>query len=133
MTEDIRWLTPRMVQAFHQETLHRHGGSDGMRDESLLLSALARPRNRAAYDGDATLFDLAAEYGAGIVGNHPFVDGNKRTGLLASVAFLALNGYRLKADEADIVATIEGLAAGAVDVGALSTWFARNSAPRETG
>tara|TARA_R110002072_G_scaffold2233_4_gene18372 strand:- start:1528 stop:1929 length:402 start_codon:yes stop_codon:yes gene_type:complete len=133
MTDDIRWLTPRMVQAFHLETLQRHGGGTGLRDEALLLSALARPRNRAAYDKSATLFDLAAEYGAGVVGNHPFVDGNKRTGLLAAVVFLSLNGYRLQADEADIVATIEALAAGRVDVERLSAWFERNSAPQDAG
>lgn len=133
MTKNIRWLTPRMVQAFHLETLQRHGGDTGLRDEALLLSSLARPRNRAAYDKDATLFDLAAEYGAGIVGNHPFVDGNKRTGLLAAVVFLSLNGYNLKADEADIVATIEALAAGDIDLDTLSAWFGRNSAPGPAG
>ena len=84
MTGGLRWLTPRMVIAFHRETLHRHGGGPGMRDAALLDSALARPRNRAAYDPEASVFDLAAEYCAGIVGNHPFVDGNKRTGYLAA-------------------------------------------------
>ena len=105
MTENVRWLTLRMVQAFHQETLQRHGGSGGMRDDTLLESALARPRNRAAYDKDATLFDLAAEYGAGIVGNHPFVDGNKRT-------------------------TIDAIASGDMPIDDLSAWFDRNCQPR---
>lgn len=127
MTEDIRWLTLRMALAFHQETLRRHGGGAGLRDEKLLESALARPRNRAAYDTSATLFDLAAEYCAGIVGNHPFVDGNKRTGLLAAVAFLSLNGYRFAADEADIVAIIETLAAGTVEIDRLADWISGNS------
>lgn len=127
MTDGIRWLTPRMVEAFHRETITRHGGGDGLRDAQLLESALARPRNRVAYDGDATIFDLAAEYCAGIVGNHPFVDGNKRTGLLSAVVFLSFNGYRLEADEADIVLTIEGLAAGRIDTEHLSRWLARNS------
>jgi len=127
MTVEIRWLTQRMVQAFHRETLLKHGGGTGLRDEKLLESALARPQNRAACDTEATVFDLAAEYCAGIVGNHPFVDGNKRTGLLAAVVFLSFNGYRLDADEADIVATIEGLAAGQVDAERLSRWLADNS------
>ena len=130
MTENVRWLTLRMVQAFHQETLQRHGGSGGMRDDTLLESALARPRNRAAYDKDATLFDLAAEYGAGIVGNHPFVDGNKRTGLLAADVFLSLTGHRLAADEADIVTTIDAIASGDMPIDDLSAWFDRNCQPR---
>ncbi len=129
MTEPFRWLTQRMVIAFHRETLHRHGGGGGIRDAALLESALARPRNRTAYDGKATEFDLAAEYCAGIVGNHPFVDGNKRTGLLAAVVFLSLNGYRFEADETDIVTTIESLAAGNADIAGLAEWFARNSVP----
>lgn len=132
MTDGIRWLTRRMIEAFHRETLLRHGGGEGLRDASLLESALARPRNRAAYDKDATLFDLAAEYCSGIVANHPFVDGNKRTGLLAAVVFLSFNGYRLNADEADIVVTIEGLAAGHVDTEKLANWLAENSAPPDS-
>ena len=127
MTGPVRWLTQRMVVAFHSETLHRHGGGTGIRDAALLESALARPRNRAAYDSKATVFDLAAEYCAGIVGNHPFVDGNKRTGLLAAVVFLSLNGHVFEADEAGIVTTIESLAAGKADVAGLAEWFAGNS------
>ena len=131
MIGNVRWLTPRMVEAFHAETLRRHGGGSGVRDAKLLESALARPRNRAVYDSDASLFDLAAEYCAGIVGNHPFVDGNKRTGLLAAVVFLSFNGYRLEADEADIVITIEGLAAGRVDRDELAKWLEGNTTLEE--
>jgi death on curing protein len=123
MTDSIRWLTLRMVLAFHRETLQRHGGSPGVRDIPLLESALARPQNRAAYDDTASLFDLTAEYCAGIIGNHPFVDGNKRTGLLASVVFLSLNGYALDADEAEIVTIIEAVAAGGVAIAPLAAWF----------
>ena len=130
MSDSLRWLTLRMVQAFHQETLQRHGGSPGLRDVALLESALARPRNRAGYDTAATAFDLAAEYCAGIIGNHPFVDGNKRTGLLAAVVFLSLNGHRLAADEADIVTTIEAVASGEMPIENLSVWFDRNCQPR---
>jgi death-on-curing protein len=126
MSDGIRWLTQRMVLTFHGETLQRHGGSPGLRDEALLESALARPHNRAAYDTDATVFDLTAEYCAGIIGNHPFVDGNKRTGLLSAVVFLSLNDHRLAADEADIVTTIEAVASGDVLIDDLSIWFARN-------
>ena len=131
MSDGIRWLTQRMVLSFHGETLQRHGGSPGLRDEALLESALARPHNRAAHkraadDTDATVFDLTAEYCAGIIGNHPFVDGNKRTGLLSAVVFVSLNGHRLTVDEADIVTTIEAVASGDVLIDDLSIWFARN-------
>jgi len=129
MTDGIRWLTLRMVLAFHRETLQRHGGSPGIRDLPLLDSALARPQNRAAYDDTASLFDLTAEYCAGIIGNHPFVDGNKRTGLLAGVVFLSLNGYALEADEADIVAIIEAVAAGDVAIAPLAAWLGDHSHP----
>ena len=134
MSDGIRWLTQRMVLSFHGETLQRHGGSPGLRDEALLESALARPHNRAAYkraadDTDATVFDLMAEYCAGIIRNHPFVDGNKRTGLLSAVVFVSLNGHRLTVDEAGIVTTIEAVASGDVPIDGLSIWFARNCLP----
>lgn len=129
MNDGVRWLTLRMVLAFHRETLQRHGGSPGVRDTALLESALARPQNRVAYDNTANLFDLTAEYCLGIIGNHPFVDGNKRTGLLAAAAFLSLNGYGLKADEAGIVAIIEAVAAGGVAIAPLAAWFDEHCQP----
>ena len=98
-----------------------------MLDEKLLESALARPANRAGYDRSATMFDLAAEYSAGIVRNHPFVDGNKRAGLLAAAVFLSFNGYCFDADEANIVIMIDALAAGNLDTSDLAGWFADNS------
>ena len=90
-------------------------------------SALARPQNRAAYEDDATIFALAADYCAGIVRNHPFVDGNKRAGLLSARVFLALNGWRLEPGEAVTVEMIRGLAAGEVEDEALVRWLADNS------
>ncbi|MDH3231450.1 MAG: type II toxin-antitoxin system death-on-curing family toxin [Alphaproteobacteria bacterium] len=129
MTE-IRWLTRRMVAAFHQESQARFGGAGGIRDEGLLESALARPRNRAAYGDDPSIFTLAADYCAGIVRNHPFVDGNKRAGLLSAHVFLALNGWQFEPDEAMTVEIIEGLAAGRIGEDELTRWFAENSAPK---
>lgn len=125
---DMRWLTRRMVEAFHRESLARFGGADGVRDEGLLESALARAQNRAAYEDDPPIFALAADYCFGIVRNHPFVDGNKRAGLLSARVFLALNGYRFEPDEAMTVEMIRGLAAGEVEHEALADWFADNSA-----
>lgn len=129
MTE-VRWLTRRMVEAFHQESLARFGGASGVRDEGLLESALARPQNREAYEDDATLFVLAADYCAGIVRNHPFIDGNKRAGLLSARVFLALNGYKFEPDEAVTVEMIRGLAAGEVEQNAIARWFEEFSTPK---
>lgn len=124
---EIRWLTRRMVEAFHTESLARFGGATGIRDEGLLESALARPRNRAAHDDNVEIFALAAEYCLGIVRNHPFVDGNKRAGLVSAHVFLALNGWRFVPAEAMMVEMIEGLAAGRIDEEALARWFEENS------
>lgn len=121
------WLTKDMVEAFHRESLVRFGGSDGMRDEGLMLSALARPENILAHEPKSDIFRLAAAYCTGIVKNHPFIDGNKRTGVLCAVVFLGLNGVELAFDEAEIVAIIYGLAAGDVTELQMENWL-RNSA-----
>jgi death on curing protein len=121
------WLTKDMVDAFHRESLVRFGGGDGLRDAGLLESALARPENIVAYEPDADAFRLAAAYCAGIVKNHPFIDGNKRTGTLAAVAFLAINGIALEFEEADIAAMIIGLAAGENTEDQIADWL-RNAA-----
>ncbi len=128
---DYRWLTQAMVEAFHRESIARFGGSDGIRDPGLLESALARPRNRAAYEDNASPFALAAEYILGIVRNHPFVDGNKRSGILAGAVFLSINGYDFEPEETAIVKMIVGLAASEVDETVLTEWFQEFSKPRK--
>ena len=125
MTAEPAWLTLDMVLAIHDEQLAAFGGGTGMRDLELLESALARPQNR--YDQDCGIFDLAAAYGFGIVSNHPFVDGNKRTGLLAMNAFLALNGRRFEPEQTDEVRTLLALASGEVEEEVLARWIERNS------
>ena len=123
-----RWLSKRAVLAIHAEQLAEHGGAPGIRDERLLDLALARPLQRAAYaEPDAA--DLAASYGDGIVSNHPFVDGNKRTGFVAAGTFLLLNGRTFEASEADVVTTFEQLAAGDLTEQQLANWFRRDSHP----
>jgi death-on-curing protein len=117
------WLTRDMVEAFHRESLARFGGADGLRDPGLLESALARPENIHAYEPDADLFRLAATFCGGIVKNHLFVDGNKRTGVLGAVVFLGLNGIDLEFDEPTIVTMIYGLAAGEVAEERLAAWL----------
>ena len=91
------WVSENEAIALHNEALLNHGGSPGIRDRGLLDSALARPRQVFAYTANTNIVELAAAYTAGIVRNHPFVDGNKRTGYSVAVAFLILNGYRLAA------------------------------------
>ena len=88
-----QWIDRRALELLHDESLAEHGGSPGLRDEGLLESALARPQNLVAY-GEPDFADLAAAYGAGLVRNHPFVDGNKRIGHAAMEVFLLLNGIR---------------------------------------
>lgn len=112
-----------MVEAFHRESLARFGGADGARDEGLLLRALARPENIHAYEPEADAFRLAAAYCAGIIKNHPFVDGNKRTGILAAIVFLGLKGAAPEFDEAMIFNMVYGLAAGEVSEDAFAVWL----------
>ena len=90
------------IEALHQEQLRLHGGAAGIRDSGLLDSALARPLQKEAY-GDPDIFDLAAAYLFGVLKNHPFVDGNKRTGLAAADLFLYFNGFSLEAVQEDII------------------------------
>ncbi|MGQ0677719.1 MAG: type II toxin-antitoxin system death-on-curing family toxin [Rhodospirillales bacterium] len=120
-----RWLTEQGVRNAHSELIVEHGGADGVRDENLLGSALGRPRNLLAY-GEPTIFDLAAAYAFGIARNHPFVDGNKRTALIAVYMFLGKNGYRLEADEVEAVAVFRDLAAGELSEQDLAKWIGIN-------
>lgn len=125
-----RWLPRLVVESIHAELLREHGGSPGLRDENLLESALSRPRHLFAYETEVDAADLAAAYGFGIARNHPFVDGNKRTALMAMYVFLGLNGWTLEADEAEAVRTILGLAAGDLTEAKLAAWL-RDHARRE--
>lgn len=125
----IRFVSKAQILAVHAEQLAEYGGANGIRDEGLLESALARPRNLHAY-GSPSLTDLAATLTFGIVKNHPFVDGNKRTGFLAGFVLLTLNGWVISVDEREVVLTILRLAAGEIGEPELAAWFATNSRPR---
>ncbi len=115
----------------HDLELAAHGGSTGIRDQGLLESALARPKNIWAYaESPPSLPRLAAAYAFGISSNHPFVDGNKRTALVVSFAFLDVNGLEVTASQEDAFLTILGLAAGEISEDQLAAWFERNTAPR---
>ena len=117
-----RWVRPDVVYAIHDAQLAEHGGLPGLRDESGLESALARPRNKAAY-GEADAAALAAAYAYGLVRNHPFADGNKRTGWVVARLFLADNGFRLQFDPAEAVRMVEALAAGKLSEAEVAAWL----------
>ena len=123
------WIDKRLLLLLHDESLAEHGGLAGMRDEGLLDSALIRPRNLLAH-GDPDFAALAAAYGVGLAKNHPFVDGNKRAAFLSIGLFLAINGLRLVATQADATLTMLAVAAGEIDEAALGEWIRRNSRPR---
>ncbi len=118
-----RWLTRRDVLAFHRLQIEEHGGSHGLRDGGLLDSALARPRQKHAYEPESDLAALAAAYGFGLAKNHAFVDGNKRVAFVAMYVFLALNGHDLVASEPEVVTIMESVASGTVDEPALAEWL----------
>ena len=120
MSEPV-WLTVELVIAFHDEQLRIFGGPAGIRDRTLLESAVARAQNKWSY-GETKLSALAASYAFGIARNHPFVDGNKRASLLALITFLGLNGVQFRVPEAEAAAAILALAAGELDEAGLAQW-----------
>ena len=105
------WLSRPDALAIHDEQLAEHGGAAGIRDDGLLESALARPLNRASY-GEPDIAELAALYALGIVHNHPFIDGNKRTAYVMLETFLELNGAELSLSDAEATIGMLKLAAG---------------------
>ncbi len=129
--EEVFWLSIEQVNSFHEELLARHGGSPGLRDKGLLESALARPQHLFYY-GEPSLFQMAAAYGFGIIKNHPFIDGNKRTGATAIAAFLYVNDFVFETNDVEVVSIIEGVAGGNIAEEALAEWIKNNSTPRET-
>ena len=120
------WIEERDALAIHDRLLALHGGAAGLRDQGLLESALARPRQHHAYAGTSDIVELAALYTAGIVGNHPFVDGNKRTGFVIGVLFLELHGFDFRASEEDATQAVMALAAGTLDETFYSAWLRVN-------
>ena len=126
----LHWLTKQEVLAFHDMQLSWHGGASGIRDEGLLESALARAQNIASYSEEApSLAVLAAAYGSGIVRNHPFVDGNKRTALVATFTFIERNGFRVMASQEDAYFAFYDLAAGKLSEEELAQWLEVNTEP----
>ena len=125
--EEPVWVSKRAVLTMHREQLVEHGGSDGVRDGTLLDSALGKPRNVFAYADNPDIFRLAASYAFGIARNHPFIDGNKRTALVASLTFLARNGWDIVASKEDTYFTFLHLAEGILSEDDLADWFNKHA------
>lgn len=125
MTPEPKWLGVEAVLVMHEEQIAEHGGAAGIRDRGLLESALARPQNAWSY-GQSDLVALGALYAAGIMRNHPFVDGNKRTGFLAAYAFLYVNGLEIVASEAEAIVQCLALAADEIDDSEFAAWLREN-------
>ena len=125
-----RWLAKEALLLLHRESLRQFGGAEGLRDEGLLDSALARPLNRFAYEAEHDICRLAAAYAKGIAQNHPFVDGNKRAALAAAGVFLMLNGLDLAADPAMATVAVLDLAAGEMSEDDFAGWLRDHTAPR---
>ena len=122
MNEPV-WFDRLMADAMHFDQLQQHGGMPGIRDDNALESALARPRNKWAYEPRTDLASLAAAYGYALATSHGFGDGNKRIAFVAMYTFLGLKGFDLVADETEVVALMVELASGALDEAALTTWL----------
>lgn len=122
-----KWPTADYARALHSESIAMFGGTDGVRASGLLESALERPRNLQAYGERPTIHQLAAAYCFGIAKNHPFLDGNKRTGDLAIRAFLFRNGSLYEPGEAEEASTIIAVAAGELDESGLADRIAANT------
>ena len=127
MTKPI-WVDERDALTLHDRLLALHGGQAGVRDENLLRSALARPQQYVSYAEGADILDMATAYTAGIVRNHPFIDGNKRTGFVVGILFLELNGYRVTANEEEAAQAVLKLAAGTLDEPGYTAFLRANTA-----
>jgi len=117
------WLDRVFLETIHAALVREHGGQLGIRDSNLVDSALARAQNRWEYEPESDLADLAAAYGFGLVKNHGFLDGNKRTAFMAIYVFLAINGRELKAPETEVVNIVIGTADGSINEDELAAWI----------
>jgi death on curing protein len=120
------WVAADVVLAIHEAQLAEHGGSLGIRDRGMLESALARPKNLHTYSENPTLYELTAAYASGIVRHHPFTDGNKRTAWVVCAVLLELNGFHVRAEEAEVVAMVVRLAANDIAEAEFAAWLPNN-------
>ena len=132
MTDPI-WIDARDALLLHDRLLALHGGAAGVRDDGLLQSALARPQQHYAYADTPDLIEMATVYTAGIVRNHPFVDGNKRTGFVVGILFLELNGYRFTATQERAAQAVIELVAGTLDEAGYASFLRANTEAQSGG
>jgi death-on-curing protein len=125
LTEPV-WIQLAAVLQFHDQSIADFGGSSGVRDRGAIESALDRPQNLLAY-GDPDLFDLAATYTSGLSQNHGFVDGNKRAAFLTGAVFLGVNGYRVEAEQAEVIAAMLSLAERVIGEAGYAQWLRDHS------
>ena len=125
-----RWVPRLVIEAVHLDQLREHGGLIGFRDENALESAMARARQKWAYEPGSDLSHLAAGYAFGICNGHPFRDGNKRISFLAAVIFLCLNRFDLVARDEEVVETMWAVASGRLDEEAIADWIRSRIRPR---
>jgi len=122
------WFSREEVLALHDLMLSDYGGLTGVRDDNMLESALAKPRQLFAY-GKPRVAEMAASYACGVVKNHPFLDGNRRTGFLLGAVFFEVNGHTFFAGEVDATLRTLDLAAGEITEADYAAWLAKNSRP----
>lgn len=123
---DPIWITVAVALVIHNDQIASHGGVDGLRDLGLLESALAHPRYQLEY-AKVDIWQMSAAYGYGITKNHPFIDGNKRTGFQIMYVFLKVNGYDFQAPEPEVVRVMQALAAGNFSEVQLAAWLEKYS------
>lgn len=118
-----KWITESLAVYIHDDQIASHGGSYGILNPGLLASAMARPRNQFGYEEAVSCSKLAASYGYGLVKNHPFVDGNKRTAFQVMFVFLRINGFYLDAPESEVVIIMQQVAEGKTNQEQLAVWI----------
>jgi death-on-curing protein len=130
LTEPV-WIQLAAVLQYHDQSIAEFGGSPGVRDRGGIESAVDRPKNLLAY-GDPDLFDLAGAYTSGLNQNHGFVDGNKRTAFVTGAVFLGVNGYRVEAEQAEVIAAMLSLAEHTIDEAGYAQWLRDHAVLQET-
>ncbi len=131
MIEEWQWVSEEDALKIHRKQIERYGGLPGIRDTNVLSSALARPVNLNGYEGVDDPIILASSYAFGIVRNHPFSDGNKRTAFVAAAFFLDSCGFDLETSQKDVIDTILTLASGELTETEFAEWLRGVSAPRK--
>jgi len=130
ISQEPRWITEPVLLAIHAQLIERYGGAHGVVDQNVVLSALARPINRLAYEHDSDFADLAAAYLAGFAGSQGFRDGNKRTGLACALVFLAINNLAIHVPAAELIALTMAVATGKADHSTVSAYFRERLSPK---